>query len=90
MRRWYVYKEIEGRSRQWVAIPAREKWWERPQGRRFPQWDMAMDYATKMARTERPEDYTRTTSTERLEEVLTALGYRKTTIPEVAGNTEKP
>lgn len=49
-----------------------------------------MDYATKMARTERPEDYTRTTSTDRLEEVLTALGYRKTTIPEVAGNTEKP
>ena len=90
MSRWKVYKDREDRWLRWIAVPAHENWWERPRGLRLPCWDMAMDYATKMARTERPEDYTRTTSTDRLEEVLTALGYRKTTIPEVAGNTEKP
>ena len=50
MRRWRVYKDSEIWSRQWVAAPAHENWWERPQGRRFPQWDMALNYASQKAR----------------------------------------
>lgn len=49
MRRWRVYKDSEIWSRQWVAAPAHENWWERPQGRRFPQWYMAMAYAAREA-----------------------------------------
>jgi len=50
MSRWYVYKDSYILSRQWVAIPIHENWWEKPQGRRFPQWGMAMQYANRMAR----------------------------------------
>lgn len=49
MRRWYVYKDSEDKAWRWVAIPIHENWWEKPQGRRFPQWYMAMAYANRMA-----------------------------------------
>ena len=81
MRRWYVYKDSENRSRQWVASPAHENWWEEPQGRRFPQWHMAMHYANRMAHTERPEDYRRTSDPDALAKALSELGYKiKTSI----------
>lgn len=57
---WRVYKDSENgewRWAQWVAIPAHENWWEKPQRRRFPQWDMALRYANQKARTAPPEPY---------------------------------
>lgn len=54
MSRWRVYKDSENgewRWAQWVAIPAHENWWEKPQRRRFPQWDMALRYANQKAQT---------------------------------------
>ena len=50
MRRWYVYKDSkngEWQWAQWVAIPIHETWWEKPQRRRFPQWEMAMEYVNR-------------------------------------------
>lgn len=47
MRRWRVYKDQEDRWLRWIAIPAHENWWEKPQGHRFPQWDMAMEYVNR-------------------------------------------
>lgn len=58
MSRWYVYKDSENGEwqwAQWVAIPIHETWREKPQGRRFPQWHMALDYANNMARTTPPK-----------------------------------
>ena len=51
MRRWRVYKDPEDRWLRWIAVPAHENWWDKPQGIRFPQWDMALRYATRMAQT---------------------------------------
>jgi hypothetical protein len=50
MSRWRVYKDSEIWSRQWVAAPAHENWWEKPKGRRFPEWGMAVQYANRKAR----------------------------------------
>lgn len=85
MRRWRVYKDPEDRWLRWIAIPAHENWWEKPQGRRFPEWGMAVSYANRMAHTERPEDYRRTTGTERLTKALNTLGYKQTTIKDPSG-----
>lgn len=52
MSRWYVYRGNEDKAWRWAAIPIHENWWEKPQGRRFPQWHMAMQYANRMARPE--------------------------------------
>lgn len=49
MSRWRVYKDHEDRWMRWIAVPAHENWWEEPQGRRFPQWGMAVQYANRMA-----------------------------------------
>lgn len=49
MKRWKVYKDTEDRWMRWIAVPANENWWEKPQGRRFPQWEMAMRYADQQA-----------------------------------------
>lgn len=85
MSRWRVYKDSEDRWLRWIAVPAHENWWDKPQGIRFPQWDMALRYATRMARTERPEDYRRITGTERLTKALNTLGYKQTTIKDPSG-----
>lgn len=85
MRRWRVYKDTEDRWLRWIAVPAHENWWEKPQGLRFPEWGMAVQYANRMARTERPEDYRRTTGTKRLAKTLNALGYQRTTIKDPSG-----
>ena len=76
MSRWYVYKDSYILSRQWVAIPIHENWWEKPQGRRFPEWGMAVQYANRMAHTERPEDYRRTSDPDALAKALSELGYK--------------
>lgn len=81
MIRWRVYKDHEDRWLRWIAVPTHENWWEKPQGRRFPQWHMALDYANRMARTTRPEDYKRTTNPDALAKALSELGYKiKTSI----------
>lgn len=85
MSTWYVYKDREDRARQWFAIPVHADWWEKPQGRRFPQWGMALNYANRMARTAKPEDYRRTTGTKRLAKTLRSLGYQRTTIKDPSG-----
>ena len=85
MRRWRVYKDHEDRWLRWVAVPIHENWWEKPQGRRFPEWGMAVQYANRMARTANPEDYRRTTGTERLSKALKELGYEQTTIKDPSG-----
>lgn len=54
MRRWMVYKDPEDRWLRWIAVPAQENWWEKPLGRRFPEWGMALNYADRMARTAKP------------------------------------
>ena len=78
---WYVYKDREDRARQWFAIPIHAEWWEKPQGRCFPQWHMAMHYANRMAYTAQPEDYRRTSDPDALAKALSALGYKiKTSI----------
>jgi len=76
MSRWMVYKDQEDRWLRWIAIPVHENCWEKPQGRRFPQWDMTQRYADRMARTAKPETYKFTTSTERLTKALSELGYK--------------
>ena len=85
MRRWIVYKDHEDRWLRWIAVPAHENWWEKPQGRRFPEWGMAVNYADRMARTAKPEHYKRTTGTERLAKALKELGYKQTTIKDPSG-----
>ena len=85
MRRWKVYKDHEDRWLRWIAVPAHENWWEKPQGRRFPEWGMAVNYADRMARTAKPEHYKRTTGTERLAKALKELGYKQTTIKDPSG-----
>ena len=79
MSRWYVYKDHEDRWLRWVAIPIHETWWQKPQGRRFPEWGMAVSYANRMARTAKPEDYRRTTGTKRLAKALKELGFNRRT-----------
>ncbi|OFT46998.1 hypothetical protein HMPREF3158_05500 [Corynebacterium sp. HMSC06G04] len=49
MSRWKVYKDHEDRWLRWIAQPINARWWEEAQGRRFPQWDMALRYAARMA-----------------------------------------
>ena len=49
MIRWRVYKDSENgkwRWAQWVAEPTHENWGEKSQVYRFPEWHMAMEYAT--------------------------------------------
>lgn len=75
MRRWRVYKDSENRSRQWVAAPDHKNWWESSQSRCFPQWHMALNYANRMAHTERPEDYRHTSDPDTLAKALSELGY---------------
>ena len=82
MRRWRVYKDPEDRWLRWIAVPDHENFWEKPQGRRFPEWGMAVQYANRMAHTERPEDYRRTSDPDTLAKALSELGYRLTTIKE--------
>lgn len=79
MRRWQVYRDNEDRAWRWVAIPAHENWWEKPQGRRFPEWGMAMRYADRMARAAKPEHYKRTTDPDTLSKALSELGFKRRT-----------
>lgn len=77
MSRWMVYKDIENgewKWVQWVAEPAHEKWWARPQGRRFPQWDMAQRYADRMAHHPPTKP---TWNGKAVAEALHALGYKQ-------------
>lgn len=76
MRRWRVYKDHEDRWLRWIAVPDHENWWEKPQGRRFPEWGMAVRYANRMARTAQPEDYRRTSDPDALAKALSELGYK--------------
>lgn len=76
MRRWRVYKDHEDRWLRWIAVPAHENWWEKPQGRRFPQWGMAVQYANRMARTAKPEPIVKTTEPDTLAKALSELGYK--------------
>lgn len=81
MRRWRVYKDHEDRWLRWIAVPAREPWWEKPQGRRFPEWGMAMRYADRMAGTAKPETIVKSTEPDALAKALSELGYKiKTSI----------
>lgn len=82
---WYVYKDREDRSRQWFAIPIHAESWEKPQGRRFPQWGMAVQYANRMARTAKPETIGNPTDPEQLAKELSKLGFRRTTIKDPSG-----
>lgn len=79
MRRWRVYKDHEDRWLRWIAIPAHENWWEKPQGRRFPEWGMAVQYANRMARTAKPEPIVKTTEPDALAKALSELGYKRRT-----------
>lgn len=76
MRRWMVYKDPEDRWLRWIAAPAHENWWEKPQGIRFPQWGMAMRYADRMALTAKPETIGNQISFERLSRSLQTLGFK--------------
>jgi len=79
MIRWRVYKDHEDRWLRWIAIPAHENWWEKPQGRRFPEWGMAVQYANRMARTAKPEPIVKTTEPDALAKALSELGYKRRT-----------
>ncbi|WP_408933046.1 hypothetical protein [Corynebacterium marquesiae] len=37
-----------------MAAPVHADWWEKPQGHRFPQWDMAMEYVNRAITIEDP------------------------------------
>lgn len=74
MNRWKVYKDHEDRARRWIAIPAHKNWWERPQGRRFPEWGMAMRYADRMAHHPLPRP---TWNPKEVAEALHALGFKQ-------------
>lgn len=79
MSRWYVYKDSYILSRQWVAIPVHESWWEKPQGRRFPEWGMAVQYANRMARTAKPETLGHPSNHARQMKTLEELGFKRRT-----------
>lgn len=85
MSRWRVYKDHEDRWLRWIAVPAHENWWERPQGRRFPEWGMAVSYANRMAHTAKPETIGHPTDPDALAKTLSELGYRRTTIKDPSG-----
>lgn len=76
MRRWRVYKDPEDRWLRWIAIPTHENWWEKPQGRRFPEWGMAIRYANRMARTAQTEPIVKTTEPDALTKALSEFGYK--------------
>ena len=76
MSRWKVYKDNEDRAWRWVAVTAHENWWEKPQWLRFPQWDLAMRYADRMARTAKPEIVGHPTSPD-------AVSYTHLTLPTI-------
>lgn len=79
MRRWRVYKDHEDRWLRWIAVPARELWWEKPQGLRFPEWGMAMHYADRMARTAQPETIGHPSNLTRQMKTLEELGFKRRT-----------
>lgn len=85
MSRWRVYKDPEDRWLRWIAVPEHENWWEKSLGLRFPQWDMALNYANRMAHTAKPKDYRRTSAPDALAKALSELGYRRTTIKDPDG-----
>lgn len=85
MSRWRVYKDPEDRWLRWIAVPAHENWWDKPQGIRFPQWDMALRYANRMNLTANPETRRRATDAEQLSNMLKKLGYEQTTIKDPSG-----
>ena len=76
MSRWRVYKDSEDRWLRWIAVPAHENWWEKPQGRRFPEWGMAVQYANRMAHTANPEPIVKSTDRDALAKALSELGYK--------------
>lgn len=76
MSRWYVYKDHEDRWLRWIAVPVHENWWEKPQGRRFPEWGMAMRYADRMACTAKPEPIVKPTDPDTLSKALSELGFK--------------
>lgn len=78
MTNWRVYKDHEDRWLRWIAIPAHETWWEEPQGRRFPEWGMAVHYANRMSRNAKPEPIVKPTEPDALAKALDALGYKRT------------
>ena len=79
MRRWRVYKDHEDRWLRWIAVPVHENWWEKPQGRRFPEWGMAVQYATRMACTAKPETIGHPTNRDALAKALKELGFNQRT-----------
>lgn len=79
MRRWIVYKDHEDRWLRWIAIPAHENWWEKPQGRRFPAWEMAVRYANRMACTADFEIIGKPVGRNQLAKTLEALGFNRRT-----------
>ena len=79
MRRWRVYKDHEDRWLRWIAIPVHENWWEKPLGLRFPQWDMALNYANRMACTAKPETIGHPTNPDALAKALSELGFKRRT-----------
>ena len=79
MRRWQVYRDNEDKAWRWVAIPAYDSWWEKPQGRRFPQWHMALHYANRMARTADFEIIGKPVARNQLAKTLDTLGFKRRT-----------
>lgn len=79
MSRWRVYKDHEDRWLRWIAIPAHENWWEKPQGRRFPEWGMAVHYANRMAHTAQPETIGHHSNLTRQMKTLEELGFKRRT-----------
>ena len=76
MSRCRVFKDPEDRWLRWIAVPAHENWWEKPQGRRFPEWGMAVHYADRMARTAKPEPIVKPTDPDTLSKALSELGFK--------------
>lgn len=74
MSRWRVYKDREDRWLRWIAQPINAHWWEEAQGRRFPQWSMAIDYAERMAHYPPPRP---TWNRKAVAEALHALGFKQ-------------
>ena len=79
MTNWRVYKDHEDRWLRWIAIPAHESWWEKPQGRRFPEWGMAVHYANRMAHTAQPETIGHPSNLTRQMKTLEELGFKRRT-----------
>lgn len=78
MRRWKVYKDHEDRWLRWIAVPTHENWWEKPQGRRFPAWEMAVRYANRMTHT-KPETIGNPSNLTRQMKTLEELGFKRRT-----------